>query len=159
MFLDTEKDPGIGLIPFPIVGWYNIQTHFLPIVSLVFATKKNILRSYLIFFRTTFVEVFATLFWIVFVFVTFCFLIFGLFSFKFVHDEVPVENKDISGIVFLSLLAKEIWISPKRLPGKIFILTLGLTGAIISYSYNAGLVSLLSVEIFWYPIKSIEVNK
>ena len=111
------------------------------------------------FCRTTFVEVFATLFWIVFVFVTFCFLLFGLFSFKFVHDEVPVGNKSISGIVFLSLLAKEIWISPKRLPGKIFILTLGLTGAIISYSYNAGLVSLLSVEIFWYPIKSIEVNK
>ncbi len=109
-------------------------------------------------FRTTFVEVFATLFWIVFLFVTICFLIFGLFSFTYVQDEVPVGGKDISAIVFLSLLAKEIGISPKKIPGKIFILTLGLTGAIISYSYNAGLVSFLSVEIFWYPIKSIEVK-
>jgi hypothetical protein len=75
-----------------------------------------------------------------------------------VLNEVKVGPGLISATVFLSIIVQSIPIDPKRIPGKVFIFTLCMTGALIFYSYNAGLVSLLSVETFWYPITSMEVS-
>ena len=41
--------------------------------------------------------------------------------------------------------------------GRIFVLNACMTGAIIFWSYNAGLVSFLTVDNIQYPIQSLQV--
>jgi uncharacterized membrane protein YoaK (UPF0700 family) len=43
--------------------------------------------------------------------------------------------------------------------GRIFIFTVLITGAVVFWSYNAGLVSFLTVELFTFPITSFKVGK
>jgi hypothetical protein len=101
--------------------------------------------------------VFSTLFWSIFGIILLCFFILALLVFKIPSEERTIGNESILQMIFLSVLVKGIPINPEKIPAKIFFLTLCLTGSLIFYSYNAGLVSLLAVEIFWYPIESIEV--
>ena len=115
------------------------------------------LQQYFIFSRTTFYEVFSTLFWSIFGAILLSFFILAILAFKLPKEEKTIGFDSILYMIFFSVLAKEIPINPQKVPAKIFFLTLCLCGSLIFYSYNAGLVSLLAVEIFWYPIESIEV--
>ena len=98
------------------------------------------------------------MFWIVFGLFLVAFNVVGFVVFKCVKAEEKLELTGLSELVYFSILVKDIQVFPAKIPAKIFIFTLCMSGAVISYSYNAGLVSLLSVELFWYPINSIEVR-
>ena len=100
---------------------------------------------------------FSTLFWLTFAAVLLCFFILAILAFKLQETDKTIGIGSILQMIFLSVLVRDIPINPQKVPAKILLLTLCLTGSLIFYSYNAGLVSLLAVEIFWYPIQSIEV--
>ena len=53
-------------------------------------------------------------------------------------------------------MSLSIPVEARRIPSRCLILTVCLYGAFIYWSYNAGLVSLLTVENFHWPIKSLD---
>lgn len=53
-------------------------------------------------------------------------------------------------------MSLSIPVEARRMPSRVLIFTVCLYGAFIYWSYNAGLVSLLTVENFYWPIKSLE---
>ena len=60
--------------------------------------------------------------------------------------------------VFFSHVGLGIFVNPHRLPGRILVLTVCASGTLIFYYWNAGLVSLLTTDIFYFPIKSLKVQ-
>ena len=104
-------------------------------------------------------EVFATMFWVVFGIFLFSFVIVGAMTFNLVSDEPNIGSAEVIEVVFLTLISKETPIIPPKVPAKIFLFSLSMCGALVFYSYNAGLVSLLAAEVFWFPIDSVEVHK
>jgi hypothetical protein len=94
---------------------------------------------------------------IVILIVGICLALSGYFLFKLVRDEININLLQASSVIYLAFLSKEFFVSPKKVPARVFFFNVGLTGAIIFWSYNAGLVSFLSVDIFTYKIRSLEV--
>ena len=60
--------------------------------------------------------------------------------------------------VFFSLIGQNIELSPRGIHTRITLLSIGVTGAIIYWSYCAGLVSFLTIESYDFPIKSFTVS-
>ena len=102
---------------------------------------------------STFVEVFAIDFWIALTltFVGLTILFFVIFL--FVRSETTISIGTSVSTVFLSFLALGIPVNPTRIPGRTLVLSVSLSGAIVFWSYNAGLVSLLTVDTIFYPIR------
>ena len=61
--------------------------------------------------------------------------------------------------VFYSLLGLGIPSRPKQSSGRILCLSICITGAVIFWSYSAGLVSCLTVETYDLPIQSLQVGR
>ena len=53
-------------------------------------------------------------------------------------------------------MALEIPVDPNRVPGRTLTFTVCISGALIFWSYNAGLVSLLTVDNIQFPIKTMK---
>ena len=60
--------------------------------------------------------------------------------------------------IFCSLIGQGIEIIPTRTYMRILLLSVCVTGAIVYWSYCAGLVSTLTVENYEYPIKAFPVS-
>ena len=60
--------------------------------------------------------------------------------------------------VGLTLIGYSLYVTPNRVASRILILNVCITGAVAFWSYNAGLVSVLTVETFEYPIQSLQVS-
>lgn len=102
---------------------------------------------------TTFVDVFA---------IEFSMALVGLFVgltlifyiiFWFVNNETTIGLGKSVSTVFLSFLALSIPVEPNRVPGRVLVFSVCLSGAVVFWSYNAGLVSLLTVDTIVFPIK------
>ena len=105
---------------------------------------------------TTFTDAFAFDFWGVLglCFITLSILFYVIFL--FVNGETTINFGTSIATVFLSFVALEIPVDPNRVPGRILVITVCLTGALIFWSYNAGLVSLLTVDNIQFPVKSMK---
>ncbi len=55
----------------------------------------------------------------------------GIFTFKSISKEDKIDNLEIPVTVYLSLLGKSIYVNPLKLPGRIFVFNVCMTGAII----------------------------
>ena len=60
--------------------------------------------------------------------------------------------------VFFSLIGQGVEIIPRTIYLKILLLSICVTGAIVYWSYCAGLVSTLTVENYEFPIKEFPVR-
>ena len=60
---------------------------------------------------------------------------------------------------FYSLLGLGIPSKPNNDSGRILCLSICLTGAVLFWSYSAGLVSYLTVEKYDFPINSMQVSR
>jgi hypothetical protein len=60
--------------------------------------------------------------------------------------------------IFFSLIGQGIELIPRRIYMKILLLSICVTGAIVYWSYCAGLVSTLTVENYEFPIKTFQVS-
>ena len=107
---------------------------------------------------TTFSEVFDDLFMgsLMLEFITLSVIFFAIFY--FVNNETTIGAGTSISTVFLCHLALTIPVSPSRIPGRILVLTVCLSGALVFWSWNAGLISLLTAEIFTFPITSLKVR-
>ena len=105
---------------------------------------------------TTFLDVFDKDFWIALASGIVCCSIAMYFLFRAVILEPNIDLNTSFALVTLSFLALNIPKYPNRAPGRIFVLNILLLGAITYWSYNAILVSLVTVEKFTFPIQSLE---
>ena len=89
----------------------------------------------------------------------------SVFSVKCFYDGIFQETNWTESVfqsaftVFYSLLGLGIPSSPMQSSGRILCLSICITGAIIFWSYSAGLVSCLTVEKFDFPINSLQVGR
>jgi len=58
----------------------------------------------------------------------------GILTFKSISKEAKIDNLEIPVTVYLSLLGKSIYVNPLKLPGRIFVFNVCMTGAIILWS-------------------------
>ena len=77
-------------------------------------------------------------------------------SFKGAH--MPDSILDSFTTTFFSILGLGIPSKPRNGSGRILVLSICLTGAVVFWSYSAGLVSFLTVEKYEFPIKSLKVS-
>jgi hypothetical protein len=73
-------------------------------------------------------------------------------------NEKALGFLDSAESVFYSLIGKEIPVNPIGITGRIIIISTCITGAILIWSYSAGLVSYLTVETIIYPVTNYQVN-
>ena len=105
---------------------------------------------------TTFWEVFDHHFWIVFGGV---FLIQSLqlfFALKFGRDDPQINYVTALSSVVLSTGTLDMHIKAKKVPARTMMFTIAITGAVVYWSYNAGLISTLTIERIVFPIKNFE---
>lgn len=102
---------------------------------------------------TTFVDVFHSDFWLTILGGS---LVSGLVIFVLFRHETNINLSTSLSIVCLSFLALNIPEYPKRIPGRIFTFNILILGALTYWSYNAILVSLVTVDKFSYPITKLE---
>jgi len=60
--------------------------------------------------------------------------------------------------VFFSLIGQGIEHVPRGIHNRILLISICFTGAIVYWSYCAGLVSFLTIEKYDFPIKSFQVR-
>lgn len=105
---------------------------------------------------TTFVDVFDNTFWtamgIAFVITTLSLYIL----FLFVNRETTIGFNTSLAISFLAFLALSVPTAPQQVPGRVLFLSVLVMGSLCFWSYNAGLVSLLTVEVVNLPIQTLE---
>eukprot|EP00094_Tigriopus_californicus_P013717 TCALIF_13274-PA protein Name:"Similar to KBP Probable glutamate receptor (Anas platyrhynchos)" AED:0.23 eAED:0.24 QI:0/0/0/0.25/1/1/4/0/354 len=105
---------------------------------------------------TTFVDVFDNTFWtamgVAFVITTLSLYVL----FLFVNRETTIGFNTSLAISFLAFLALSVPTSPRQVPGRILFLSVLVMGSLCFWSYNAGLVSLLTVEVITLPIQTLE---
>ena len=65
---------------------------------------------------------------------------------------------DSLATVFYSFIGLDIPINPIKTSNRILVMSICLTGGLLFWSYSAGLVSVLTIEKFDYPIKSYYVS-
>ena len=102
---------------------------------------------------TTFLLVFDNMFWVVLLIVT-----LGLSVVLYALLLLAKRDRTTTfglcfATVYCSFLSLSIPVEAKRVPSRCLVLTVCLAGALTFWSYNAGLVSLLTVEHFIWPIR------
>ena len=107
---------------------------------------------------TTFTDVFDNFFMVLLAIEFFALAIVFFVIFYFVNNETTIGIGTSVSTVFLSSLALGIPVNPIRIPGRILVLNVCVTGALIFWSWNAGLISLLTTELFNFPITSLKVR-
>ena len=104
---------------------------------------------------TTFNDVFEVSFWIVLL----CVLLILALSFyligRFISRTIGFDAS--LATVLLALIGQSVPIERTNLSVRTLVLTTCLTGAMILWGFNAGIVSVLTVENNVFPIKSIQV--
>ena len=103
----------------------------------------------------TFLNVFDNLFWLTLLAITVALTLIFYIIFLFVNKEETITIGTSFATVYLSLMALSIPVEGRRLPSRCLILSVSLTGALVYWAYNAGLVSLLTVEHFNLPVRSL----
>ncbi len=102
---------------------------------------------------TTFIDVFDNTFWIGLTFLYVGVSIVFYVIFLFVNNETTISIGTSFSTVFLSSVALSIPVDPVKVPGRILVFSVCLGCAVVFWAYNAGLVSLLTVDNYVYPIK------
>ena len=107
---------------------------------------------------TTFTNVFEIPFWIVLVVV-----LIGLFAAfccfgRFVRNFEKIGFGDSAAAVYLALIGEAIPVTGKVLSVRILVVCTCLTGALVSWGFNAGIVSVLTVDNSDFPIKTLKVS-
>ena len=107
---------------------------------------------------TTFTDVFEIPFWIVLVVV-----LIGLFAAfccfgRFVRNFEKIGFGDSAAAVYLALIGEAIPVTGKVLSVRILVVCTCLTGALVSWGFNAGIVSVLTVDNSDFPIKTLKVS-
>ncbi len=82
-----------------------------------------------------------------------------LYYLNFQGSSWPDTILDSTSTVFYSFIGLDIPVEPKQISGRILCLSICLTGAILFWSYSAGLVSFLTFEKYNFPIKSLQVSR
>ncbi len=102
----------------------------------------------------TFIEVFTTWYWVS-IFLSGILLVLALMvTTKWIARTNRVHMAFVS--VPLALVAYDIRQDPKKVTNRMLIFVICFWGALNFWTYNAGLVSFLTVEIFKPPINSLE---
>jgi hypothetical protein len=66
---------------------------------------------------------------------------------------------DIPETIFFSFIGQGVPINPNGLTGRVLLLSVSITGAVIFWSYSAGLVSFLTVDKIDFKINTYSVGK
>jgi hypothetical protein len=69
------------------------------------------------------------------------------------------SSTDIPETVFFSFIGQGVPINPNRLTGRVLLFSVSITGAVIFWSYSAGLVSFLTVDKIDFKINTYSVEK
>ena len=104
---------------------------------------------------TTFTGVFHWKLWLTAAatFVGLVFLFYGIFL--IVRAENTITICTTLATVSRAMIALSLPIEGKRIPGRILIFTVCLTGALKWWSFNAGLTSTLTINEYVYPIRTL----
>jgi hypothetical protein len=109
---------------------------------------------------TTFTDVFETTFWIVLSIVLVGLLISFNFVGRFVDQNVEqIRLDDSTATVLLAVVGQTVPIVGKILSIRILLISTCLTGAFVIWGFNAGIVSVLTVENVAFPVKNFQVVK
>jgi hypothetical protein len=106
---------------------------------------------------TTFNDVFEVSFWIVLL----CVLLILALGFYLIGQVLSVTIGLDSSLatVLLALIGQSGPIERTNMSVRTLVLTTCLTGAMVLWGFNAGIVSVLTVENNIFPIKSLQVEK
>jgi hypothetical protein len=69
------------------------------------------------------------------------------------------SSTDIPETVFFSFIGQGVPINPNGLTGRVLLFSVSITGAVIFWSYSAGLVSFLTVDKIDFKINTYSVGK
>ncbi len=108
---------------------------------------------------SSFLDVFDETYWIIIVCCTICLSIAAYITWTSVENEK--KNYKFSTSIALVLLAHvglSLSVQPKRASTRINLLTICVTGMVIYWVYNSGLVSVLTVDKVEWPIHSVKVK-
>ena len=105
---------------------------------------------------TTFLAVFDHNFWIVLVAIVFSLSVIFFITYFFASVEDTADVGISLSTVLLAFVGLGITVNPRGLPGRILVLTVCLTGSIVWWAYNAGLVSHLTFDTINYPIGTLQ---
>lgn len=105
---------------------------------------------------TTFRDVFHWKMWCTWglCFVALLFIFYVIYCFD--KREATITIDSTFATVAGGMLALSIPIQFKRIPGRILMLTVCVTGALIIWSYSAGLISYLTIHNYIYPIHRLQ---
>ena len=107
---------------------------------------------------TTFTDVFEIPFWIVLVLILVgLFVAFGCVG-KFVRNFEKIGVGESAATVYLALIGQAVPVAGKVLSVRILVVCTCLTGALVSWGFNAGIVSVLTIDNSDYPIKTFKVS-
>ena len=74
------------------------------------------------------------------------------------ENEKKTSILDSAESVFYSFIGKELSVNPTEISGRIIIILMSITGALLFWSYSAGLVSYLAIETIILPITNYQVK-
>ena len=80
------------------------------------------------------------------------------YLFKVIKSEARIQILESCSVICLCLIGYSVFVKPRKMPGQILILNVCVTEAIAFWSYNAGLVSFLTVETYEYPVQTLLVS-
>lgn len=118
--------------------------------------KLFMIRQGLGYKWTTFVDVFDPMFWTSALVTILCSAIFLSLLYNFAPREQDIGVTNAIGMSLASFTALGVDNFPQRIPGRILVLSILITGSLCYWSYKGSLVSHLSVLIFTFPITSLE---
>jgi len=108
---------------------------------------------------SSFIDVFDKTYWALVIICVICLSFVCYITWISIENE-PTNNKLIISIalVLLSHIGKSISLSQKQNSTRIILLTVYMSGMVIFWVYNSGLISVLTVDKAHVEIKSFEVN-
>jgi hypothetical protein len=110
---------------------------------------------------TTFTDVFEKFFWLVIAIMVLVLSISLYLESRWTNDETEkIDFPTSTTTVLLSLIGQSIPVSnPRRLSLRILLISICVTAAVIFWGFQAGVVSVLTVEVVDYPIKTLKVSR
>jgi hypothetical protein len=108
---------------------------------------------------SAFIDVFDKTYWAIVIICVICLSVVCYIIWISIENE-PTNNKLIISIalVLLSHIGKSISVSQKQNSTRIILLTVYMSGMVIFWVYNSGLISVLTVDKAHVEIKSFEVK-
>ncbi len=108
---------------------------------------------------SAFIDVFDKTYWAIVIICVICLSVVFYITWLSIENE-PQNNKLITSIalVLLSHIGMSISVSPKKISTRMILLTVYITGMVIFWVYNSGLISVLTVDKAELQVKSLEVK-